>query len=316
MTRDQINQLNMMDTTDQVLTTYHAAWSSNTAVAAIVATFRSHLTALNVNDTLQKTISTGITQTKEETKTAMMNAAILTANGGKAYATVTSNTNLAAQMSHSKTEIKEATDTDADDICQNIHDNINPFVANTVAYGVSATTQTNLQNAINAFSALIGKPRQQIGIVAHATITITQHFAAANALLKNQLDTILMQYQSSNAPFYNEFMSARTIVDIGHRHTVILKGFIYDTHNHALSGVTISLTGNASHHKITDATGKYNFRRLHTGTYILTISKSGYVTQTKTINAAINETIENDFALVAVAGGGTTSTPTQAPASN
>ena len=312
MNRDQINQLNMMDTCNQVLTTYNAAWSSNTAISAIVATFRSHLTALNANDTLQKTISTGVTQTKEEAKAAMATAAILTANGGKSYASVTGNTSLALEMNHNKTEILNAADTDADDICQNIHDNINPFIANTAAYGVTAATQTNLQNAITAFSVLIGQPRQQIGIVAHATITIAQHFAAVNALLKNQLDTIMPQYQSSNAPFYNEYMSARIIVDIGHRHTVTLNGFIYDSHNQALNGASIALSGSAMHHKITDATGKYKFTRLHTGSFTLTVSKSGYVTQTKTVNVTANGTVENDFELVAVAGGGTTN-PTPTP---
>jgi hypothetical protein len=309
MNRVQINQLNMMDTVNQVLTTYNAVWSSNAAINAIVATYRSHLTALNANDTLQKTISTGVTQTKEQAKAAMVAAAILTANAGKAYAAVTGNTNLVAQMSHSKSEINAASDTDADDICQNIHDNLNPFIANVTAYGATAATQTNLQNAINAFSILIGQPRQQIGIVAHATITIAQHFSAVNALLKNQLDTILLQYQSSNAPFYNEYVNARIIVDIGHRHTVTLEGFIYDNHSHAITGATVTLSGSASHHKVTNATGEYKFTRLHTGSYTLTISATGFVTQTKTVNITQNETLHTDFTMVASSGGGTT-TPT------
>jgi len=299
MNREQINHLNMMDATDQLLTTFNAVWSTNVAVAGIVTTYRSHLVALNANDTLQKTISTGVTLTKAEAKLAMVNAAIAAANAGKSYAGVTNNTNLFAQMTQTKTGIMGASDTDADDICQNIHDNLNPYIANTVAYGATTATQTNLQNAINAFSALIGKPRVQQTIVRNATITIAEHFAAANALLKGQLDTIMTQYESSNAPFFNEYMSARVIIDIGHRHTVILKGFIYDAHNHALPHVLIELTGTAKHKKITDATGKYKFSRLHAGTYTLTISTAGFVTQTKTIVVTQNGTVENDFILAA-----------------
>ncbi|MHB8261801.1 MAG: carboxypeptidase-like regulatory domain-containing protein [Bacteroidia bacterium] len=49
---------------------------------------------------------------------------------------------------------------------------------------------------------------------------------------------------------------------------------------------------------MTDATGKYRFTRLHPGTYVITISKAGYVTQTKTITVSVNGTYENDFVMV------------------
>ena len=309
MDRKQINQLNMMDAVDQVMTTYNGTWSGNAAVSGIVATYRSHLSALNLNDALQKTISTGVTLTKEQALAAMVSAAILTCNAGKAYASVAGNTALYAQMKHTKTEITKAANTDADDICQNIHDNLNPYIASMVSYGATAMTQTNLQNTITTYSAMIGKPRAQIAIVRNATLTIEQHFTALNNIFKDQLDGVMAAlYTTTNAPFYNEYVSTRVIVDIGHRHTVILKGFIYDVHNNALAGVLVELTGAAKHKKITDATGKYKFTRLHTGTYTLTISKAGFVTQTKTIVVTENGTIETDFVLVAVGGGGTAPT--------
>ena len=296
MDRRQINQLNMMDATDQLLTTYNSSWSTNAIISAIVGTFRTHLGALNANDTLQKTISTGVTLTKVEAKAAMTSAAILTANAGKAYAGVAGNATLLAEMSHTKSEIKEAPDTDADDICQNIHDNLNPYIASTGGYGATTITQTNLQNAINTFSGMIGKPRVQIGIVKNATLTIEQHFTAANNLLKIQLDGVLAQFATSNAPFFNEYTNARVIVDVGHRHTVILKGFIYDTHHTALAGILVELTGAAhKHKKLTNATGKYRFTRLTPGTYTITLSAAGYVTQTKSITVSANGTFENDL---------------------
>ncbi|MHB8403753.1 MAG: carboxypeptidase-like regulatory domain-containing protein, partial [Bacteroidia bacterium] len=287
MNREQINQLNMMDAVDQLLTTYNSVWSTNTAVSGIVTTFRGHLGALNVNDTLQRTISTGVSMTKDEAKAAMISAAIMTCHAGKAYASVAGNTDLYAQMKHTKSEIAVAADTDADGICQNIHDDLDPYIGFTVAYGATTLTQSNLQNAINTFSGMIGKPRVQIGIVKNATLTIEQHLTASMNLLKDQLDGVLMQYATSNARFLNEYASVRVIVDIGHRHTVIFKGFIYDPTHNALEGVLVELTGAPhKHKKITDATGKYRFTRLHPGTYVITISKAGYVTQTKTITVS------------------------------
>jgi hypothetical protein len=299
MNREQINQLNMMDAVDQLLTTYNSTWSTNGAVSAIVATFRTHLGALNANDILQKTISTGVTITKDEAKAAMTSTAVLTANAGKAYAGVVGDATLLAQMRHTKTEIMKAADTDADDICQNIHDNLNPYIGSTVAYGATTLTQTSLQNTITVFSGMIGKPRVQIAIVKHATLTIEQHFTASMNLLKIQLDGVLAQFATSNARFLNEYGTARIIVDIGHRHTVILKGFIYDAHT-ALEGALVELTGAPhKHKKVTDATGKFRFTGLHINTtYVITISKAGFVTQTKTITVSANGTYENDFIMV------------------
>ena len=157
---------------------------------------------------------------------------------------------------------------------------------------------------------MIGAPGLQQSIVAHATITLEQHFTAADALLKNSLDPLMEQYETSNANFYNQYHSARVIHDIGHRKTVMLEGFIYNAAGHAVAGASVSLTptlsqgegGVASHHKITDATGHYKFTRLHIGSFSIKVSAAGYVTQIKTVDATQNGTIDTDFTLVATGG--------------
>ncbi len=321
MNKEQVNQLNMYDTVEQVLNTtaYVAIWTPNAAMNTAVTTFMGHVSAINANDTVQKTSSVGTTVTKDSAQLAMAKAAIKTANAGKAYATATSNDVLFDQMNHTLSEITHAVDTDADDICQNIHDNLNPYIASMTGYGATTTTQTALQNLINTYSGMIGKPALQKTIVTNATITLAQHFEDANALLKNSLDPLMEQYEASNASFYNQYKSARVIHDIGHRKTVILEGFIYNAAGNAISGALVELTGGAEHHKTTDATGEYKFTRLKPSTYIIKVSARGYVTQSKTILVKENGTVDTDFTMVAATGttptGGGTTTGTTPPAS-
>jgi hypothetical protein len=82
----------------------------------------------------------------------------------------------------------------------------------------------------------------------------------------------------------------------------------------------VELTGDAKHHKTTDATGHYKFTRLHPGTYTITVSRTGYATQTKTIVVKENGTVDTDFTLVAATGstptGGGTTTGTTPPATS
>jgi len=300
MNKEQTNTLNMYDAVYQHLNTYNAVWSSNTTIAGMVTAFNGHLTALNAADAAQKTITSGITQSKNLAKIAMANAAMIIAKAGKSYANAVNNVALAANFNYSFSDIKEAKDTDADDICQNIHDALAPYIASTTPYGATAATNTALQNAINAFSALIGKPRSQQSISINATLTIAQRFDAANALLKTQLDPIMAQFKTTNAPFYNQYNAVRVIVDIGLHHTVILHGFIYDNANNSLPNAIVKITGADTNQKITDATGEYKFVRLKVGDYAITVNVEGFAPQTKKVSAVQNGTVNTDFKMVPI----------------
>ncbi|MHB8260047.1 MAG: carboxypeptidase-like regulatory domain-containing protein [Bacteroidia bacterium] len=301
MNKRETNQLNMYEAVEQVLNTSanSAIWTPNGAMDNAVATFMSHLGSIHDSGAAQRTSTVGTTVTKESLHLAMANAALKAANAGRAYATTINDEVLFDAMNYAKREILNATDTGAGEICQNIYDNLDPHIANTGAYGATATSQTDLQNLIDSYNGMIGKPALQRSISVVATLTLKQHFAAENGLLKNLLDPLMAQYETTNLAFYEQYKVARVIHDIGHRHTVIFKGFIYDASETALLGALIELTGaHGKRKKITDATGKYVFARLHTGTYLITVSKAGYVTQTKTITVSANGTFENDFILI------------------
>lgn len=207
----QTSKLNMYDAVMQFLNTYPEVWSDNPTISAIVLSFSNHLDALNASDLLQKTSTVGITQNKTAAKEAMANAAILAAKAGFAHANVIKDIELAAQFKVSLSEIKAAKDTDADDICQNIHNALQPHVSHLQNYGVNAATQVALQQAIDAFSALIGKPKSVASVSINATLSIEQHFEAADNILLNQLDPIFLQFEVSNSAFYNQYNAVRVV---------------------------------------------------------------------------------------------------------
>ena len=132
-----------------------------------------------------------------------------------------------------------------------------------------------------------------------------QKFSAVNALFKKLLDPLAQQYKTSSTIFYNQYTAGREVINTGHRHTVTLSGFIYNSSNNALANATVALTGTASHTKITNANGQYKFTRLHTGTYTLTVSVAGYTTQTHNLTVSANGTLHTDFIMVGDGGVGT-----------
>lgn len=305
MNHSQVTELNMFETSQQFLNTNAIIWSSNPAMAAVIATITSHISAINATQTAQNTSILGTTQTKETARLNMVTAALALANAGKAYASATANQTLYDAVNITKSQFTNATDTNVDNLCQSIIDNLTPYIGSTAAYGATSTTLTNLQNLINTYSPLIGTPAVQKTIVGNATLTLIQHFSAVNALFKTQLDPLMAQYQISHPAFYNQYFLAREINNIGSRHTVILKGFIHNASNLALANAVVNLSGGATHTKITNATGQYKFTRLHPGTYTLTVTVAGYTTQTHNLTIVQNGTTHTNFTMVANAGIGT-----------
>ena len=89
MIRRQTNKLNMYEGVKVLLNLNSSIWATNTAVSTCVTAFNGYITAINTNNTAQKTSTKGTTQTKQIARLKMIQATIAIASAGKAYATVT-----------------------------------------------------------------------------------------------------------------------------------------------------------------------------------------------------------------------------------
>jgi hypothetical protein len=105
-------------------------------------------------------------------------------------------------------------------LCQNFHDwaTTNAAALNT-GYGTTAADLTDLQTKITAYTPLATKPRAAIGARKDVTGNIATDEETADALLKTELDKALKKFKLKNPPFFNEYTSARMIIDLGERQT-------------------------------------------------------------------------------------------------
>ena len=101
--------------------------------------------------------------------------------------------------------------------CQEIHDLANTNVARLAALGTTATEITALQTAITDYSALVTKPREAIIEEKVATGDIAADENTANALLNDELDKAMKKFKTKEPAFFNEYTSARMIIDLGSR---------------------------------------------------------------------------------------------------
>jgi len=275
MTLDQTNEFNMIDATLQTMTKYNSTWSGNAIVVAAVNSVQSSVGTLNSMDMLQKATSKGITLTKEQAKTNMVDLAFAHVSAGKAFAVASNNLTLKAALNYTLSDLKKQKDTDANNVCQTIHDAVSPVIASLTSYGANATTLTNLQNDINTYAGLIGKPRSQVAAKAAATKSVAQILSQAKATLKDTLDPLMEQYKTSNAAFYKEYHVSRIVVNVGTHKETFLEGVVTDGTN-PLEKVLVKVTGTKKK-KLTKKNGKFKFMYLQPQKYTVTATAQGYI---------------------------------------
>jgi len=275
MNLEQTNELNMLEATLITLLKYNTVYSTNAVFVAAVNTLQANINSLRAGDTAQTATAKGITMTKAQTKTAMVNIAFAHVSAGRAYATATSNTALKQTLHYTLSALEKAKDNDAFADCQAIHDAVSPYIASMTSYGATATTLGTLQTDISNFGALIGKPRSQISARAATTKTVKQLIIACRELNKDTLDPLMEQFKTSSSVFYEEYHTSRIIVNVGTHKETFLEGVVTDGTNPIIKA-TVKVTGTKKK-KVTTKNGKFRFMKLQPQKYTVTATAQGYV---------------------------------------
>ena len=316
MNKEQTQKVNMIDSTVAVLNipANKTIWNTNTAFAAAVTSVSSNMGILNSNDSTRLASSAPFTETKGQAKLNLIAQTMLHAAAGKGYAASVNNTALKTTCSISESTFTNAKDADLGNLCRNIYTAVQPFIGSMASWSVNATTLATLDNDIITFNSLVGTPLAQISTQNAAAAAIDAQINIIEGILENTIDTLMVQYKTNHAAFYDAYTSARKIHSTGVHHSTTFTGGVYKTGGAALehAQVVLSIDGNELRKHFTDASGHYRFTRLHLGDYTLTVSAPGYITQTKTFNITTLQSVNTDFTMVATGGGGGTN-PTPTP---
>ena len=218
MTTKQQNKLAMYLVVKALLDANKPVWQSLQAFADGYADFTSHVSNIQRLGQSQITDTTGIAQDKKQSKAAMATAAAQISSALHAYAVKTKNHTLANEADFHVSELTGERDADAIKDCQNIHDLANGNLAALAPFGVTAAKLTALQATVDAFNAIVSKPRDQIATAATVTQQISDEFDATDETLGEILDQLIGQFADGNATFVSNYQNARTIVDTSASH--------------------------------------------------------------------------------------------------
>ena len=226
MTNTQSNQLNMFRTVIKHATGTAANLAiTNTipAFAAGIGALSVKVSAIQVTSGEQDLAISGVTTGKNELKEALAVVTFSVISPTKAYAVSINDTTLEEQMNLSQTEIRDKHDNQIGQDAQTLHGIVTPLVPALAPYGISPAIMLSWQNAINAYQLVLANPR--IAVVHRATLTgeLVTLFAEANKILKKTLDPISISFKIPNPHYYEDYVKAREIIDLG-KGTTTVKG--------------------------------------------------------------------------------------------
>jgi hypothetical protein len=306
MKKRQIEAQNMYQALLNVMILFKANWASNTDLSNLVAIFTNMLGLLNLAGTNQKNITKGITQTKAQARSALIQMALAHSAAGIAYAASIGNIALKINSKLVESKLNKATDVALADICQSIYNLVNPYAAGLTNFGANVATLTAFQAAITAYQPLSQQPVNARAAKKSATLNVSAQIGAIDILVKEQLDSFMVQFKLAVPEFYNQYMGLRHTAHTNrHLKTVSLAIAVTTGAAKALEYAEIKLvdTRGTKRDKFSKADGSQHFTRLKPDTFTITVTIPGYVSQTQTITVNAPQKLNVNFVLVTSTGG-------------
>lgn len=281
--------------------------NSNPAITATIPNFSEFLTSLDAailqiqtNSEQHQYNTKGVTGNKKQLKESLISVTADASRKMQAYAKYGNDTVLLAETKLTESHLGELADLRLMDASKGIYNRINENLAKVTPYGLTEASQTDFMTAITAFGDAIPQPRQsQLGKKEN-TLLVNQGFDAADAAVEN-MDIAVEIVRLTQAIFYAGYKNARKIIEQG-TGSLQVQGVITDVATgQALVGATVlfRLSGQTETilEKQTAAKGGFMIKSLSEGNYDVTVSKTGYKTQTISLDVTPDRLCNAEVAL-------------------
>ena len=226
MTKDQINQANMFQTTNLILLS-----PAHTAIYTALPAFLRGQVSLDGSVNLLSALAqaqgsplTGITLDKDRLKKSLISRLVIVSGAAGVYAYELNNQTLVAKFNAKEGALQNLRDALLDDTAQDIHDQAAALVTadavKAAEYALTPAALTDLQSAITAYASTLGTPRAAVASRVAITEAIAAEITRALGNLKNVLDRLIPQFDAAEPAFTAAYAAARKIVNAGNSHAV------------------------------------------------------------------------------------------------
>jgi Carboxypeptidase regulatory-like domain len=193
-----------------------------------------------------------------------------------AYASATDNHQLKAAMDFTMTDLKRLNKETLVPTLQNILKGIQANLKELEAYGLSAAHVEVLTVAIGDYTNQVPKPQQAKTVRTTYTKGIIKLIQETDALLKEQLDKLIVGFKKDHPEFVAKYRAARTIYDPPTQRTQIKGKVLAGDSGKLVKNATVTLNGPTSVALQTNAAGNFAIKPLPPGKYQVQIQAEGF----------------------------------------
>ncbi|WNM20281.1 carboxypeptidase-like regulatory domain-containing protein [Flavobacterium capsici] len=242
---------------------------------------------------------TGHQLIKSQLKQDMAMKAIEVVDALRAYAKVTNNMVLFAEMGITYWSIYKKRDAEAKDECRFIHDRGVEHLAGITTYGITEAFLLELKGLITDYNANMTKPRMSITERMQLTRGIDDAFGRIDVLLK-ELDIKVFALRTLYPAVVSHYKDCRRIVD--YRGSVLaISGTVKNELDEPIFGATATIEVLDRSTKSTYK-GNFEFRNLPDGLYTVVVERPGYEKQAVTVGVVKGETTKINVVLKSTEG--------------
>lgn len=285
MNNRQENKLSMYNVVLKVLDKNSAQVGSVAALATGKSNFASAVQSVRKTNLIQEKTTKGKTEDKQDMKEALSDEAYTLAAAVQAYAATINDNNLYELVHYSRSTLLGMEDERLPQVCTLILTTANEHATALVDFGVDAAQLTDFDTAIVEWDTESTEPRTAISERVAATGELPVLFAAADEILKKQLDKLMEKFRKLDPPFYNTYKSARKIVNAGHGQlTATVTGKVVNAATSlGIAGASVE-DADVGLLVLTDADGNFEMKKVPLGEAVFTVMAVGFEPASLTVD--------------------------------
>jgi hypothetical protein len=213
MNADQQNKLAMYLAVKAICDAAQAIWTPLAAFATHYTAFLAKTGLIQQLAAAQAADRTGAARDKAGIQETLADAVLTIGGALTAYATVKGDQTLKEKVDLSRYAFLRQRDVEMAGTADLIHSEASSRLALLAPYGVTQLLLDDLDDKIDAYSAIAEAPRA--GIAGRKTLTtqLEQEFRKADVILRDILDRLALQFKTTAPTFHSDYTNARIIID-------------------------------------------------------------------------------------------------------
>ncbi len=217
MTKSEENQLTMIESTTSLL---DANVDKLTSPALRNAVTNLDAKLLKVKEKLRETMiaTAGKTATKASAEDNLVSELMVVSKALLAYGYIAEDMEIIEKSELTESRLRHMRDTELVAKARTVEELAEENLAQLADFGITAETLASLTAKVDAFEKALGDRESSVARRKGSRSSFYDYLDQAKNVLQNVIDNLMEPFKKSDPQFYNAYMEARVVKDIGIRH--------------------------------------------------------------------------------------------------